>query len=369
MEKVILDAAATTKPKQEVVDYAIEIMKNYWQNPNSIYDSGLAARSIIDNARQIVADKINAEPNEIIFCPSASAANSLAILGYLRKNRVEKFITSNIEHSSILDIKMPFYVKRDLIKCDDKGIIDSSLLKKYKNSLVSIIGANNEIGTVQNLCELSKVAHKNGCVFHSDLTQYIPHFSVDVKAMGLDMATFSAHKLGGLRGCAVLYVKDGIDLEPLVYGHQEDGLMAGTENVVAIAAMGKAMELLNYSNWRKIISLRDYLIWRLFEIDPKVTINGDLFNRLPNNVNVCIHNMSIDIQQLISCLELGGFEVSAGSACNAGANTPSHVLRAIGLSDDNANKSIRITIGDEITKQDVDDFVCCLKNILDMYTS
>lgn len=367
MDKVNLDAAATTKPKREVMDYAMCAMEYCWQNPNSVYASGYDARRLVESAREVIAARINAEPNEIIFCPSASAANSLAILGYLRRNRVDKFITSNIEHDSVLDIKMPFYVKRDLIKCDDKGIIDSSLLKKYKNSLVSIIGANNEIGTVQNLCELSKVAHKNGCVFHSDLTQYIPHFSVDVKAMELDMATFSAHKLGGLRGCAVLYVKDGIDLEPLVYGHQEDGLMAGTENVVAIAAMGKAMELLNYSNWRKIISLRDYLIWRLFEIDPKVTINGDLFNRLPNNVNVCIHNMSIDNQQLINLLDMSGFEVSAGSACNAGTTAPSHVLKAIGLSDENINKSVRITIGDEITKQDIDNFIDCLKNILDMY--
>ena len=181
------------------------------------------------------------------------------------------------------------------------------------------------------------------------------------------MATFSAHKIGGLRGCAVLYVKDGIDLEPLVYGEQELGLMAGTENVMAIAAMGKAMELLNYSKWRKAIGLRDYLIWQLFEIDTKITINGDLFYRLPNNVNVCIHDMTIDNQQLIGLLDTNEYSISAGSACHAGTATPSHVLKAIGLSDENVSKSIRITIGDEITKQDIDNFINCLKNILDMY--
>lgn len=366
MGKLYLDVAATAKPKQEVVDFAIEIMQNHWQNPNSIYNDGIKARAVVENARQIIADKINANPNEIIFCPSASAANTLAILGYLKKNRVEKFITSNIEHDSILKINMPFYVKRELIECNNKGLIDPTLLKKYKNSLVSIMAANNEIGTVQDLYALSRIAHENGCVFHSDLTQYIPHFNVNVKDMGLDMATFSSHKIYGLRGCAVLYVKDGIDIEPLVYGTQENGLMAGTENVVSIAAMGKAMEILNYSSWRKTISLRDYLYWRLLEIDSKITINGDLFYRLPNNINVCIHDLTIDNQQLIGLLDNEGYSISAGSACHAGVSTPSHVLKAIGLSDDNIKKSIRITISDYITKQDIDGFIDCLKNILDM---
>lgn len=364
MKKINLDNAATVKPKQQVINYAIEIMTNNWENPNSIYDNGIKARKIIENARNIIADKINAKPEEIIFCPSASSANSLAILGYLRKNRSSKFITSNIEHDSILKIEMPIHVKKEILECDEKGFISPILLNDFSNNLISIGGANSEIGTIQDIKLLAKVAHENNCIFHSDLTQYIPYLPVDVKELELDMATFSAHKLGGLRGCAVLYVKNGIQLEPLVYGHQEQGLMAGTENTIAIGSMGKAMELLEYDN--EILRLRNYLLWNLIAIDNKITINGCIFNRLPNNLNICIHDLNISNQKLIALLDMYGIQVSAASACQAGSNKPSSVLKAIGLSKSDINHSMRITLGQKTTIDELNIFIECLKNIIEM---
>lgn len=171
------------------------------------------------------------------------------------------------------------------------------------------------------------------------------------------MATFSAHKLGGLRGCAVLYVKDGIKLEPLIYGHQENGLMASTENTVAISSMGKAMELLDYSDNNEVLELRSHLLWKLIETDKMITINGDLFNRLLNNLNICIHDLGISNQELIALLGIENIEVSAGSTCSSGTNKPSHVLKAIGLSDEDISHSIRITIGYQTAREDIDKFV------------
>jgi len=364
--RIYLDNAATTKPKKEVIELAISLLKEHWENPNSIYSFGKFSREIIEDSRKTIANKINANPEEIIFCPSASAANSLAILGYLRKNRVECFVTSNIEHDSILNIEMPLHVKRELVECNTEGIISPTLLNKYKNSLVSIGAANSEIGTIQDLKLMSVIVHKNNCVFHSDLTQYIPYYPVDVKEIGLDMATFSAHKLGGLRGCAVLYVKKGIDLSPLIAGHQEKGLMGGTENTIAIACMGKAMELLNYENTINLTHLSVYLFDCLDNCGINFHFNGDFCDRLANNTNICINDLKIDNQQLISLLDLENIQVSAGSACNAGTNKPSRVLKAIGLSDDEVNKSIRITIGNETTYEDIDRFVQILKNIIEM---
>lgn len=363
--KIYLDNSATSKPKKEVLETAIDVMKNNWLNPNSIYERGFESRKIIENVREIVAKKINAEPEEIIFCPSASAANTLAIKGYCEKNNQKEFSISKIEHSSIFDVEIKG-IKKNFIGCNSDGIINSVELYNIKNQLVSISAANSEIGTVQNIDILSNILHKNGCVFHSDLTQYIPYFNVDVKSMGVDMATFSAHKFGGLRGCGVLYVRKGIELSPLVFGHQENGLVGGTENVISIASMGKAIEMLDYSKVNNLVGLRNYAMEKILKIDKNIFINGNLFNRIPCNINITIPNINITSQQIVNICDENGFEISAGSACNAYSPTPSHVLKAIGLNNYDANRSVRITLSENNTFEEIDKFIFCLKTIISM---
>lgn len=365
---IYLDHAATTPIHPEVVDFAVKSLRDDWYNPNGLYSSSKEMRRKIDNARDTIANCIGAKSNEIIFCPSSSAANSLAILGYLKKNKVKNFVTSRLEHDSILNIEMPIHVRREFVECDSYGNISPSLLsqEQYSNSLVSIQGANNEIGTIQDLKELSKVVHENNSIIHSDLTQYIPHIKVNVRQLGLDMATFSAHKLGGLRGCAVLYVRDGIELAPLVYGNQEKGLMAGTENTLSILCMAKAMQLLDYTSERNICSISNFAINRLTSIN-NVYLVGAKENRLCSNANICFRG--VDAQALVYYLDLHGICCSTGSACNSLTYKPSHVLKTIGMSDEDALCCIRFTFGEENTYEEVNELCHHISNYIKIIKS
>ena len=363
---IYLDSSSTTKPKSEVIDYTINILRNNWGNPSSIYEYGMESKRIIENARRTVAEFINAEPEEIYFTPSASASNAIATGCFMKENsRFYNFITTNIEHSSINK-----YFHKDVWKyyeeVDRNGFVNAEQFKKYRKSLVSVMAANNEIGSIQPIKEICSVVKENMCVFHSDLTQYIPYFKVDVKELGLDMASFSAHKLGGLKGCGVFYKNKDIKVNPLVFGSQQDGIMAGTENIYGIAALGKAIELIDYSKTNEIRKKRDYLLENLLKIEG-IKLNGSIENRLPNNINIRIDGICIENQQILAMLDIEGYCLSAGSACNSYEKTPSHVLKAIGLSDSEANRSIRITISEENTYEELDKFVIDLKNIVDQF--
>ena len=365
---IYLDNSSTTKVKDEIIDYAINIMKNNWYNPNSTnYDEGLEARRIIENSRKIIAEKINALPEEIIFTCSGSAANNLAIRGFVDKNDdCHNWVTTNIEHDSIymIEINKP-YVWKHIEKCDINGFLQPEQFEHYQNCLISVIGANNEIGSVQPIKDISKIIHKRENILHSDMTQYIPYYPIDVKELGADLISFSSHKLSSIRGTGVLYVKKGIELNPLIFGHQEKGLFAGTENVVSIGCLGLAMQLLNYDKTKEIEQKRNYLLDKLLSIDG-ITLNGSRENRLASNINICIRGICLDNMQLTALLGLMDYQVATGSACNTGENIPSRILLAIGKSVDEARHSIRITIGDN-TYEELDKFYNDFKNIIEQY--
>ena len=367
---VYLDDAASSKPRQEVIDAVIDLLEgDYWYNPNSSYEDALKCRKIIEKSREIIAQKINCLPEEIIFVPSASCANSLAIIGYIKKyTDCHNFITSSLEHSSISKIefiqRLPAPgVWKTIENCDSNGLLHPEQFDRYRNCLISVVGANSEIGTIQPIKEICNIVHKNNNIFHTDLTAFLPHFNVDVKDIGCDMATFGSHKIGGLKNCGVLYVKKGIELEPLVYGH---GLFSGTEDIYQISAMGKAFELLNYDDSEEIKHKRDYLLDKLLDIDG-VILNGDRIKRLPNNINIRIENISLDNQQIVSMMDLLGYCISAGTACNAGSKEPSTTLLSLGLSPESANQSIRITLSKDNTYEELDKFYNDLKNMIELY--
>lgn len=362
---IYLDNAATTKPHKEVIDLVIDMLRDdFWGNPNSNYELSIKSRRLIERAKVTIAEKINCLPEEIIFTPSASAANALAICGYMNKHDdCNLWATTSLEHSSILDIEIKNKIK-DIIKCNFDGFVMPNQFLDYNNCLVSVVGANSEIGTIQPLKEIGHILHKNGNIFHSDLTAYFPYQSVDVKELGLDMCTLSSHKIHGLKNCGVLYVKKGIELSPIVFGHNT--LWGGTEDVYQICAMAKAVELLKYDSINEIKKKRNYMLDMLLQIKD-ISLNGSLENRLPNNINICINNMSIDNQQLVGMCDLMDCLISAGTACASGIKEPSKVLLAIGLTTTQANKSVRITIAEDTTYEEIDKFIQTLELILTQF--
>ncbi|WP_346961271.1 cysteine desulfurase family protein [Clostridium sp.] len=357
-----LDNAATTPINQEVLDVVIKTLKQNWYNPSSSYEKGLESKRIIENAKKIISKEINCYPEEIIFTSSGSESNALAIDGFLSANTDYEFVTTSLEHSSILMNK-----NIDTIEiCNKLGLFSKNQFEKYQRCLVSIQGSNNEIGVINNLEAISKVLHKNQCVVHSDCTQLFGHVPIDVKKIGLDMMTISGHKINAPKGIAFLYVKRGLKLNSIIHGTQFNGIRGGTENIAFINGLAKAVELIDYEKQKYVKEMRDWLIDELMNIDG-ITLNGDKENRLPGNVNICIHNIKINSQQLIALLDIYGFMISAGSACHTGSSEPSHVLKAIGLSDEEAQHSIRISIGNQNTYEELKGFIKCLKNIIRQY--
>lgn len=362
---IYFDNAATTKPHKEVVDLVVNMLgDDYWGNPNSSYEFSLKSRRLIEQARITIANKINCLPEEIIFTPSASAANALAICGYMNQHDdCKNWVTTNLEHSSISNIEVK-YKNKYVVNCNHDGFVNAEQFVNYKNCLVSVVGANSEIGTIQPIKEIGKVLRNNCNIFHSDLTAYFPYLNVDVKDLGVDMCTLSSHKIHGLKNCGVLYVRKGIELSPIVFGHGTR--WGGTEDIYQICAMAKAVEMLDYSAYKDIEKKRDYLLGKLSCISD-FKLNGSLTNRLPNNINFYINNVTIDNQQLVAMCDLMGFALSAGTACSSGSKEPSKTLLAIGLTPLNANKSVRVTISADTTYEDIDKFVNVLEVILTQF--
>ena len=362
---IYLDNASTTKPHKEVVDLVTSMLRDdFWGNPNSSYEFSLKSRRLIEQARITIANKINCLPEEIIFTPSSSAANALAICGYMNKHDdCKNWITTNLEHSSISNIEVK-HKNKYIVNCNHVGFVEAEQFADYRNCLVSVVGANSEIGTIQPIKEISKTLHRNGNIFHSDLTAYFPYLNVDVKDLGVDMCTLSSHKIHGLKNCGVLYVKKGVELSPIVFGHGT--LWGGTEDVYQICAMAKAVEMLNYDTYKDIERKRNYFLDKLSRITA-ITLNGSLKNRLPNNVNFFIDNATIDNQQLVAMCDLMGFAISAGTACSSGSKEPSKTLLAIGLTPSEANKSVRVTISADTTYEDIDKFINVLEVILTQF--
>ena len=358
---IYLDNAAIHKPKTEVIQIVMDVFNNNWANASSTYEIGLESARIVQNTKEIIAKEINCNTDEIILTGSGSESNTLAIDGFLKANGERKFICSSIEHSSILDNPK---AKR-IIFCDNQGFYKMNWIKTIKDSLVSIQMANSEIGTIQNIKEITKILHNNNCIVHTDAVASFGKIPIDVKDLDVDMMTATGQKIGSVCGAAFLYVKNGIHLSPIIYGTQNDGLRGGTYNTAAIAGLGKAIQLIDFNKEKEIRNKRDYLLDKLLSIDG-IALNGsqDMKHRLPNNINICIHDNELNSQQLIAMLDMFGYCCSAGSACHSGSAEPSHVLMAIKMDKEDALKSIRITISEENTYEELDNFYNDLKNIL-----
>ena len=363
-KKIYLDYGATA-PLAEGLRGRLDILAVDWSNPSALYGSAKYNKHVIEKVREKVAKEINADPSEIYFTSSGSESNALAINGFLKANLGSKAICSNIEHSSI--VKNP-NVKPTLL-CNKDGFIFPDTIKDVdKNTLISVMMCNNEIGSCQPIKDIVTKAHELGCYVHCDAVQCFGKTPIDVKYLDVDMMSMSGHKIGSLRGVGILYIKKKVLVSPIIYGEQENGLRGGTYNDFAIKSLGTAIDEINYDDAKIIKNRRDYLLSKLMN-NEHIRLNGVLNNRAENNINICIKNVKITASQIVGLLNEQGFEVSAGSACHSGNPTPSHVLKAIGLSDEDALHSIRITIGIENSVNDLLDFADALENIIEMNSS
>lgn len=369
---IYLDNAATTQPKQEVIDAMMPYFIGKWQNPSSLYSSAAKIKKDIENARETVGKFINAKGNEIFFTSSGSESNCWVLQGFVnrchRLNLFPTIIISRIEHKSILSCVENIDADVYYVDVDNKGYIKKDNLEyilkfvtseTYQNKaiLVSLQFANNEIGTIQNIKELADLSHKYNAVFHTDATQAFGAIPIDVTKLGVDMLSASGHKISAPKGIAILYKKKDVQIDPLIYGSQMDGLRGGTENVPYIIGFAKAVELINVNKKdalknNKTVFLRNYFINKLMNtFDCK--INGSTYDRLANNINVTFKD-NITGEALIYMLDMADVCISAGSACNSHTVEPSYVLKAIGLTDEEAYKTIRISISEELTTQEID---------------
>ena len=368
------DNSATTKIKDEVLDAMLPYLTNQYGNASSIYSLGRESKRAIEKARKQVASLINCAPEEIYFTSCGSESDNTALKGiaYKYRNKGNHIITSKIEHPAILNTCKNLESKGyeiTYLNVDKNGIIDmNQLLNSIKPTtiLISIMTANNEIGTIEPIKQISEIAHKNNIIFHTDSVQAIGNIKIDVQRQGIDMLSLSGHKIYAPKGIGVLYVKKGIDFERFIDGgHQEKNKRAGTENVAEIVGLGKACELaernLEYHQ-QKIKSLRDYCVQQIETKIPNIHINGGTQNRLPGNINISFEQM--ESEELLYRLDEVGICASGGSACSSGETAPSHVLTAIGVPAQLAKKAVRFSFGDFNTKNDVDYLVSNLERIL-----
>lgn len=371
---IYFDNSATTAIDSEVFKSMIPFLTEEYGNPSSLYHIGRNAKKAIEKAREQVANLINADKNEIYFTSCGTESDNTAIKGtaYANKSKGNHIITTKIEHHAILEScknleKKGFRVT--YLNVDREGIVDLQELEDSitdETILISVMTANNEIGTVQPIEYIAKIAKKHNIIFHTDSVQAIGNIHIDVKQMGIDMLSMSGHKIYGPKGVGVLYVRKGINFDEFMNGgHQERGKRAGTENLASIIGIGKACKLCenNFENHiNNITKLRNYCIEKINENIEGVKINGSMENRLPGNINLSFRG--VEASGLLLELDKKGICVSAGSACNSNESTPSHVLTAIGLSAEEAKSTIRISIGKFNTKWEVDFLVQNLKEII-----
>ena len=374
MNTIYLDNNATTKTDEEVVKAMLPYLLENYGNPSSIYKIGRDTRKAVEEAREKVAKALNCEANEIYFTSGGSESDNTAIKGIAHsyKDKGNHIITSKIEHPAVLETckeleKEGFEVS--YIGVDENGIVNLKELEasiKPSTILISVMFANNEIGTIQPIKEIGKIAKENNIYFHTDAVQAVGNLKIDVKELNLDSLSLSAHKFYGPKGVGALYVKKGVKFNKFISGgHQERNKRAGTENVAGIVGLGKAIELayqdLDKHN-EKIKELRDYYVEEVTKRIPYIKINGDTKKRLPGNSNISFR--FIEGEGLLLNLDLKGICASSGSACTSGSLDPSHVLLAIGLPHEIAHGSLRISIGKYNTKEEIDYVIECLVEIV-----
>ncbi len=372
---IYADNAATTRMSETAISTMVSLMKEDWGNPSSLYARGQKAKEILERARSDVASVIGAEASEIIFTSGGSEADNQAILSAAalgRKNKKMHIVSSAFEHHAVLHTlkkleKEGFEVT--LVDVHENGIVipeEVAAAIRDDTCLVTIMYANNEIGTIQPIQKIGEICRSRNVLFHTDAVQAIGHIPVNVKDDNIDMLSASAHKFHGPKGVGFLYVKKGIRLTNLIEGGaQERGKRAGTENVPAIAAMAEALKeaaAAMKENTEHLKRMRKLLVDGLCQI-PHCALNGDADVRLPGNVNFCFEG--IEGESLLLLLDDKGVEASSGSACTSGSLDPSHVLLAIGRVHDVAHGSLRLTIGEEITEEDVNYIIQTVKDIVE----
>lgn len=369
-----LDHAATTGVKKEVLKEMLPYFNIEYGNPSSIYGIGRSAKRAIEGAREKVAKAINAKPNEIYFTGCGSESDNLAIKGiaYALKQKGNHIITSKIEHHAVLNSCKSLEqegFRVTYLNVNKDGFVNLQELKEAitdKTILITIMTANNEIGTIEPIEEIGEIAKEKNVYFHTDSVQAIGNIKLDVQKMNIDSLSMSAHKFYGPKGVGALYVREGVPFIKLQDGgHQEKNKRAGTENTAGIIGLGKAIELAykNIDEYNdKLQKLRDYYISEVEKEIPGAVLNGHRTKRLPGNANISFKG--INGGDLLLELDEKGICASTGSACNTGSTEPSHVLVAIGLRPEYLQGSLRITFGEENTKADVDYLVSSLKKII-----
>lgn len=377
MKKTIyLDNAATTKPAPEVVEAMLPYLTENYGNPSSVYGLAGASKEAITQARETIAGVLGSDAKEIYFTGSGTEADNWALIGAYEayKDKGNHIITTKIEHHAVLHtceyLEKKRKAKITYLDVDENGIVDLEQLQKAitpETILISVMYANNEIGTIQPIREIGIIAREHGILFHTDAVQAFGQLPIDVNADNIDMLSSSAHKINGPKGIGFLYIRKGVKIRSFIHGGaQERKRRAGTENVAGIVGYGcaakRAADTMQERGERER-GLRDHLIRRIMKEIPYVRLNGDPVRRLPNNVNVSLQ--FIEGESLLIMMDMEGICVSSGSACTSGSLDPSHVLLAIGLPHEIAHGSLRFSLGEDTTREELDYVVDKLKGIVE----
>lgn len=368
---IYMDNAATTQTKKEVVDEMLKYFSILYGNPSSIYEFAGKSREAIDKSRQTIARTLGVDENEIYFTSGGTESDNWALRSIAKsyKDKGNHIITSRIEHHAILRAAKNLEdlgYRVSYIDVDENGRIKPNQLLKAiskETILISVMMANNEIGTIQPLKEIGMLARDRDIIFHTDAVQAYGQINIDVKMLNIDMLSASAHKFNGPKGIGFLYINNKVKMTPLLFGGgQEKGIRAGTENVPSIVGMAKAADIAykNISNkYRSERNMRDYFINRVLREIPYVRLNGDRINRLPGNINIAFQ--FVNAAELLALLDVDEIYASGGSACSSSSKSPSHVLTALGLPEELAYSSVRFTISEETTRDEVNYVVDRLK--------
>ncbi len=372
MQKIYLDHAATTPLSNEALKEMEPFFKEKFGNPSSVHGFGQEAVFAVDTARKRVAKFLGSKEREVVFTSSATEANNLAILGLLKKKKGH-IITSAFEHEAVLEPCKFSGSRVSYVPVYAEGVVKvEDILKEIKEDtvLVSVMYVNSETGTIQPVSEIGEAieeinkTRKNKIIFHTDAVQAANYLSCKVDDLKVDLLTISGHKIYGPKGAGALYVREGTDISPIIYGApQERGIRPGTENVPAVVGMGKAVEEIDIKKGEKTAKIRDEIIEKLISLVPDTSLNGSAEHRIPNNINLAFKG--VEGESLVIALDMEGIAVSTGSACASRSLSPSHVLLALGLSHELAHGSLRITLGNETTKKEADKLIEKLPPIIE----
>jgi cysteine desulfurase len=367
-----MDNAATTSCSEQVQQAMLPYLSEKYGNPSSLYQLAAEARNAVEEARKIVAASIGALPEEIYFTGGGSESDNMALkaTAMVMREKGRHIITTKIEHHAVLNScewleRQGFEVT--YLNVDCFGIVNMQELIaaiRPDTILISVMAANNEIGTIQPIEQIGAIARRKGILFHTDAVQAYTQLPIHVNMLPIDMMSVSAHKIHGPKGVGFLYIRNGTPIESFIHGGaQEGGRRAGTENVAGIVGLSKAAQIAMKTMQErrmKEIRIRNYMIQKIQREIPRTKLNGDIVRRLPNNINVCFEG--IEGESLVILLDMEGICASTGSACTSGSGKPSHVLLALGLPEELAHGSLRLTISEETTRQDADYAIMKLKN-------